>query len=332
MQIERDLLLSFGRAVSELIRHAAYGLVDDGSRLSSHAGERGIKIGLLITSAHGDDADALPRRIAVERNAVARRDLRRPQCVARRNRGVGGGTHGQQRPPIEADDRPGPRRNRAWNAQCAGARLERPAVLAIEAHRCAEHVREHTRRRRPHHATAGKVDVAHRDVVSTGVGGNARGGARMGPCALSRQRAPRHRPGKSGQIGGAAGWQRRRLAAKMQRHCKRRIRVHIAGQNGPYGYIASTPLKFGRRWPGAAHLPAHRLGVGGFCVSSIAHSGIDQTKSADVPMRTSPGAPSTTGGWPVLFQYQVGSSAPSGPIGGSTVMLMKPATDVGLPI
>ena len=209
LQIERDLLLGRRRAVGELIGHAAHRLVDHGARLPSHAGERGIEIGLLITAAHGDDADALRRRIAVERNAVAGGDLRRPQRVARRGCGVGGRAHRQQRPPVEADDGPGPRRNGARNAQHAGARLERPVALAIEPHRCTEHIGQHARRRLPHHVAAGKVDVAHRDAVRTGESGDALGGARMGPRALARQRAPRRRMGEAGQIGGAA----RRLAA-----------------------------------------------------------------------------------------------------------------------
>ena len=49
--------------------------------------------------------------------------------------------------------------------------------------------------------------------------------------------------------------------------------------------------------PRAAHLPAQIVGCGGFRVSSMAQNGIDHTKSAEVPVRVSPGMPSKIGGW-----------------------------------
>ena len=65
----------------------------------------------------------------------------------------------------------------------------------------------------------------------------------------------------------------------------------------------------------SAHLPAQGEGAGGLVVSSIAQKATDQTKSADVPTRFNPGMFSKIGGCPVKFEYQVGRTGPSGPIG-----------------
>jgi hypothetical protein len=52
--------------------------------------------------------------------------------------------------------------------------------------------------------------------------------------------------------------------------------------------------------------------LGGATVSSTAQNGIDQTKSADVPVCRNPGIPWKIGGLLLKLQYQAGSIGPSG--------------------
>src|SRR6185369_16875015 len=75
------------------------------------------------------------------------------------------------------------------------------------------------------------------------------------------------------------------------------------------------------------HLPEQFDGGIGFCVSSIAQNGIDQTKSAEVPIWVKPDMPWKIGGWLLKFQYQFGWIGPSG-----APLSSKPACDVALPL